>query len=63
MVIAHSGKAGQWAGTSWVLHEDTLTDALEPETTPKHRKLGKAEVEWWVAALEKLHGKGENTSG
>lgn len=40
----------------WVLHEDNLTDALEPDPIPKHRKLGKAEVERWVAALKKLQG-------
>lgn len=39
----------------WVLHEDTLLDAINPEPPPKPRKLSKAEIDRWAAAVEKLH--------
>lgn len=42
-------------GNCWVLHEDTLLDAIAPDPIPKSRKFSKQEVQRWAAAVEKLH--------
>jgi len=43
----------------WVLHEDTLLNAIAPDPIPKPRKLPKQEIERWAAAVEKLHKRSD----